>query len=113
LIGGLAVPESTSAGGIGLAEFIRGLREEITAATYEGGEAKVRFRPGPIDLELQVRAEQKGGINGKVEFKVFGTGASLGGEGSATSSWYHTLKMRLEIASDDNLISGEVKKRPR
>jgi hypothetical protein len=104
---------ATNTHGIGLAEFIRGLREEIAAATREGDDADIRFKPGPIDLELQVRAEQKGGLNGKVEFKVFGTGANLGGEGSATSGWYHTLKMRLEIApnaSGDTLINDQVKK---
>ena len=88
---------------IGLAEFIRGLRAEIGAAMEEGEQSPVRFKPGPIDLELQIQAERKGGGSAKVEFKVFGTGLSIGGDGSATSKHTQTLKMRLEIAGDQRL----------
>jgi hypothetical protein len=86
----------SSMNAIGLADFIRGLRAEIEAAATEGVESGVRFKPGAIDLELQVRAERKGGLNGKVEFKVFGTGASLGGDGGVTFGQTQTLKMRLD-----------------
>jgi hypothetical protein len=106
----------TAEEGIGLSEFLRGLRSEIQTAVAEGTDSKVRFRPGPIDLELQVRAERKGGAEAKLEFKVFGTGASAGVEGGLNSGRFQTLKMRLDIVLDpdwNNLISGELNTRPR
>lgn len=96
-------------GALGLSEFIHGLRAEIESALAEGRGSKVRFRPGPIDLELQVQAERKGGAKAGVEFKVFGTGANVGIDGGVTTGRHQTLKMRLEVVLDpefDNLISG-------
>ena len=94
---------------IGLADFLRGLRAEIEAAVVEGSKSDVRFKPGPIDVELQIQAERKGGANAKVEFKVFGTGATLGANGDLKSGRTQTLKMRLDVVlgpSSDGLISG-------
>ena len=99
---------------IGLAEFIQGLRAEIEESVTKGTNSQVRFRPGPVDLELQVQAERKGGAKAGVEFKVFGTGANVGVEGDASTARHQTLKMRLEIILApelDNLISGHSDKR--
>ena len=94
---------------IGLGDFLRGLRAEIEAAVVEGTNSEVRFKPGPIDLELQIQAEQKGGANAKVEFKVFGTGATLGADRELKSGRTQTLKMRLDVVlgpGSEGLISG-------
>jgi hypothetical protein len=105
---------------IGLAEFLHGLRTEIEKAVAESAQSKVRFRPGAIDLELQVQAERKGGAGAGVEFKIFGTGAHLDADGSLTAGRHQTLKMRLEIVldpeidpNDDHLMSGRSDRPPR
>lgn len=96
-----------SGGEIGLADFIRGLRDELAAAIEEGSGKEIRFRPGPIDLELELEVERKDDREGKIEFKVFGTGASIGGKGGQTNTRTQSLKMRLEL-DDSTLISGRV-----
>jgi hypothetical protein len=88
--------EDKPSASIGLAEFIEALRAEIAQAANEGADKAIRFKAGSIDLELQLKVEKKGGANGKIEFRVFGTGVSLGGDASATRATTHTLKMRLE-----------------
>jgi len=77
---------------IGLADAIRELRQELTRAIAEGEGESLRFKPGPIELELQLEIGREGG--GNVGIKWFVVSAS--GEGKVTRASTHTVKLTLE-----------------
>lgn len=88
---------------IGLADAIRELRQELTRAIAEGEGESLRFKPGPIELELQLEIGREGG--GSAEIKWFVVSAS--GEGKVTRASTHTVKLTLEPLPDEG--GGDVR----
>jgi hypothetical protein len=76
----------------GLSDAIRSLRSELTTAWLAGEGERVRFRPAPIELTLQVGVTAEGSGSAGVHWWLF----SLGGERSQTTAATQTLKMTLE-----------------
>jgi hypothetical protein len=74
--------------GIGLAEAIRALRQELTEAIEAGTDAPMRFRPSPVELTLNVAVTREAG--GKIAWHV------LGLSGSRSTDTTQELKLRLE-----------------
>lgn len=91
---------------IGLADAIRELRQELTRAIAEGQDESLRFKPGPIELELQLEIGREGG--GKADIKWFVVSASV--EGKVTRALTHTVKLTLEPLATDG---GDMKIRRR
>jgi hypothetical protein len=61
-----------------LAEVVDALRSEIVKAADVGGNEKIRFGVGPIDIEFQVVAKREG--SGKIKFGIWGIGVDAGGK---------------------------------
>ncbi|MEY9997004.1 hypothetical protein ABIE67_009036 [Streptomyces sp. V4I8] len=76
---------------IGLAETIRGIRQELEAAMREGAESGLRFGVGPVEVELTLEARLEKGGSGKLRIWV----ADVGGEGKKTDSRLHRIKVVL------------------
>lgn len=85
---------------VGIADAIENLRQEMTEAIERGKAQKVRFNVDQVDLELAVEIEREVGGEGKVSFKVFGSGIDLGGKGSLSQAIAHRVKITLKPASD-------------
>lgn len=81
---------------IGLADAIRELRRELTCAIAEGEGESLRFKPGPIQLELQLEIGREGGGNADIKWFV----VSAGVEGKVTRASTHTVKLTLEPVAD-------------
>jgi hypothetical protein len=78
--------------GIGLADAIRELRQELTRAIAEGEGESLRFKPGPIALELQLEIEREGDVSTGIKWFV----VSASAEGKMTRASTHTIKLTLE-----------------
>ena len=76
---------------IPLAEAIKHLRDELIAAAQEGVGKDVRFRMGPITLDLQIAAERTAGANAGIMFWL----VSIGGKAEATNARTHTVHLEL------------------
>ncbi len=87
--------------GIPLAAAIGELRKQIIIATEQARDEKVRFRLGPIELELQIELEASAEIEGGVKAWVLSIGAS----GTERSTKTHRVKLTLEprTASDGDV----------
>lgn len=96
---------------IGLIEFIDSFRSELATAMERAGKEKLQFQATKIDLELQIIAEKSGGPNAKVEFKIFGSGVTVGGDAKLANKIAHTVKLSLTPILDGQpvtpLISGD------
>lgn len=77
---------------IELAEVISELRSELDRARTSGTDDGLRFELGPIDLEVTVGLEKKGGAGAKVRFYVI----ELGGEGELTSTTTQRIRLTLK-----------------
>jgi hypothetical protein len=66
---------------INLAEFLDQFRYELARAIQNAQESRLQFEMSKIDLELQFTMETAAGGSGKIEFKVLGSGISLGADG--------------------------------
>jgi hypothetical protein len=60
---------------IGLAETIRGIREELEVAMKEGESSGLKFGVGPVEVELTVEARLERGGEGKLRIWVVDAGA--------------------------------------
>jgi len=76
-----------------LSEAIRNLRGELTAAMEEGSTAKIRFKPGPIEVELAIKFTSEGSAGAKV--KVLSL-LDLSAGGKLGSEYSHRLKLSLQ-----------------
>lgn len=76
---------------IPLAEAIRALRRELTAAVREGGGEEVRFALGPVDLEFQVEVSKEAGGEAGIAFWLL----TIGAKGTRTSGTAHTVRLSL------------------
>lgn len=74
--------------GVGLAEAIRLLRQELQEAVEFGRAERLRFKLSPIELTLQVAVTKD--ANGKVGWRIIELG------GSVESERTQTLKLTLE-----------------
>jgi Trypsin-co-occurring domain 2 len=76
---------------VGLADAIRALRRELTAAMTAGQGEPIRFELGPVEMEFLLEVGKEGGGEAGVRFWV----VSLGGKGSATSGSTHRVTLSL------------------
>ncbi len=76
---------------VGLADAIRALRSELTAAMAEGAGQELRFELGPVEMEFLLEVGREVGVEGGVKFWV----VSLGGKGSVTSGSTHRVTLAL------------------
>ena len=92
---------------VGLADAIKALRGELSAAMVEGKQEELRFRLGPVEMEFTVEVAKEGGGEAGVKFWV----VSLGGKGSVGSGATHRVKLELQpLGSGDKeyVINAEV-----
>jgi len=75
----------------GLTEIIKTLRSDISEAIRSGEGHGIQFELNQIEIELQTVIETGG--DGKIEFKVLGVGAEVGGNLSQTKT--HSIKLNL------------------
>jgi hypothetical protein len=81
---------------IPLAEAIREMRRQIVLATVEGQREEVRFRLGPIELELQVQLEKSAEAEAGIKAWVLSAGSS----GKVSSAQTHRIKLTLDPVTD-------------
>jgi hypothetical protein len=96
---------------IGLPEAIRSLRSELSEAMQEGAGEQVRFRLGPVELELAVEVTQEAGGSGGVRFWV----VSLEAQGKASRTSTNRLKLTLApitSTGEELEVGGKVAIRP-
>ncbi len=89
-----------------VASAIESLRGQLAEAMRAGEGKDLRFRLGPVELELQVEAVAEAGAETGVKFWV----VSAGGRGSRSSSSVHTVKVTLHPAprgGGDALVGDE------
>jgi len=79
---------------IKLAEALAALRHELNQAKLDGADEEIRFRLGPITLELKVGVETSTSASGKVGLDWIL--ASFKGEVKAGSETTQTIKLTLE-----------------
>lgn len=84
-----------------LSEFIEQLRSELQTAMDKGGQADLKFLAKTVELELEVAAQKTAGVDGKLEFKVFGIGFGAGGTGERSSTQTQRLTLTLEPVGKD------------
>jgi hypothetical protein len=75
--------------GVGLADAIANVRQELERATAEGHGSEIGFEPGPLELEFEVGFEttKAGGAGVRVYVLTLGARAEAGKSGS------HRLKL--------------------
>jgi hypothetical protein len=96
---------------IPLANAIADLRSELEKAIAEGVGHDIRFKPGPIELELSLEIKKEGSGKGSVKFWI----VDLGGEIKSANAQMHKIKLNLQLVDKegrDLLISGNVAGRP-
>ena len=76
----------------GLAETIKALRSELTAAMESGANDALRFQLGPVELELTLAITREGGVDGGIRFGVISFGAKAGISDQDT----HRVKLSLQ-----------------
>jgi hypothetical protein len=97
---------------IGLVDFLDSLRREIFDAMTRSPKERLQFQANKIDLELQISAEKSGGPDGKVEFKVLGSGLSLGGGAKFGKKTVHTVKLSLTPMLDGKPVTPFIQSNP-
>ena len=91
-------------GTIRLADFLDNFREEMIEAMERAKNAPLRFKTTKIELELQITVERTAGPEGKVEFKVLGSGISIGSEGKGFDNQVHTIRLSLSPDLDSGSL---------
>ncbi len=76
---------------VGLAEAIRALRSELTAAMAEGTGQELRFELGQVEMEFLLEVQKEAGAEAGVKFWV----VNLGGKGSVSSGSTHRVTLAL------------------
>lgn len=89
-----------------LAQVIGRLRQELTAAMWEGEGEDLRFELGPVELELTVAVSKEAGPNAKVRFWVIELGAEGKVASEATQKITLTLDPHRRGVAGKPLISG-------
>jgi Trypsin-co-occurring domain 2 len=94
-----------------LAEAIGRLRDELMSAAAAGAGEDVRFRLGPITLDLEVTATYSGGGQAGINWYL----VSFGAKGEASTSRAHTIHLELQpVGADgtDLLVGGRAAREP-
>lgn len=94
-----------------LADAIKQLREEIAAAIQDGENHPIRFKPGPIEVELALELRDEGSAKGGVKFWV----AELGADVKTGMVQTHKIKLSLQLVNKQGgeiLISNTGSQRP-
>jgi Trypsin-co-occurring domain 2 len=97
---------------IALAQAIKDLRRELTSALEEGKGQSLRFKPGPVELDLEVAMTLEGGGKGEVKFWV----VAIGADGKASRVGTHKIKLSLQPVDKEGrefLIRDEAIERPK
>ncbi|MFJ9821823.1 trypco2 family protein [Streptomyces sp. NPDC101151] len=97
LVAGGAVGERTPDGVVGLAEAVNALREELQQAWSSSEGARLRFRPSPVELTVQVAVTKAVGGSVKAKWWL----VELGGDSSRSSVTTQTLKLTLDPVGYD------------
>ncbi len=90
--GVVAVAESSPKGVVGLADAIGALRDELVRAWSSSQEQRLRFKPAPVELTVQVAVTSSGTGRAGIRWWL----VELGGEVSRGSVMTQTLKLSLE-----------------
>jgi hypothetical protein len=94
-----------------LADAIAAVRGELKKARDEASEEGLRFRLGPVELELGLEVSTTGGVKGGVKVYV----VSLEGGGTRTRTATHRVKLQLfptDEQGDDIDIAGMTPAKP-
>lgn len=75
-----------------LADAISALREQLWKACWDGQGDRLKFRPAPVELTLQVGVTTDGKVKGGVKWYLFEAGAEASRQTAATQ----TVKLTLE-----------------
>jgi hypothetical protein len=100
---------------VGLADVIRSLRAELSAAVEEGRGQGLRFRVGPVELEFELAVTKEGSGGGGVRFWVISAESKL----IRSTATTHRIKFSLApIVSGpegeiEAVVTDEVAGRPR
>lgn len=97
---------------LNLADFIENLRAELEESMTRGEGSELRFLAETIELELQVAARRAVDGSGKISFKVFGSGAELGGGAERADTVTQKLKLSLTL-TDRNGKTGRLINAPK
>lgn len=96
---------------VGLADAVRGVREELQAAMAEGRGQELQFEVGPVELEFAVDVRKEAGAEAKARVYV----VSLGAKGSAAAATTHRMKLTLQpqdVHGDPTKVSTTVPSLP-
>jgi hypothetical protein len=90
--------------GLGLAETLRALRQEISEAMAEGQGQSVRMGVESIDLQMQIAVTREATAGGRARFWVLEAGGKLTDGSVAT----HTVALHLtaETADGERVLTG-------
>jgi Trypsin-co-occurring domain 2 len=86
--------EVTDLIGIGLADAIGQVRDELARAIEGGKTSPVAFRAGPVELEFEVGFARAGGIDGGFRLSVL----SMGAKRERSSTTTHRVRVTLTPA---------------
>ncbi len=78
-----------------LADVVHELRAQILLAAEGARDQDLRFKLNTVEIELSVVAKRELGGEGKISFKVLGTGVEAGGGGK--SAHEHSQKIKLSL----------------
>ena len=83
-----------------VADAIQEIRQELTSAMAQGEGQSLRFKPGPVELELQLEISREVGGSGGIKWLV----VSANAEGKVTRASTHTVKLTLQplVPQDKN-----------
>lgn len=94
-------------GWVGLADAVRALRSELTAAMAEGEGQRLQFELGAVEMEFLLEVRKEGGGEAGIKFWVI----SLGAKGEVSSGSTHRVKLSLSpkdlVTGRDPLIADE------
>ena len=98
-VGGMTVAQEQPADGVvGLADAIGALRDELIRAWSSGRQQKLRFKPAPVELTVQVAVTSAGKGRAGIRWWLI----ELGGEVSRESVVTQTLKLSLDPVMYDD-----------
>jgi Trypsin-co-occurring domain 2 len=86
-------------GWVGLADAVRALRSELTAAMAEAEGQRLRFELDAVEMEFLLEVRKEGGAEAGVKFYVI----SLGAKGGVSSGSTHRVKLSL---SPKDMVTG-------
>lgn len=89
--------------GVGLADAIDQVRQELADAIERGKHSPVRFRAGPVELDFQVEITGTKGASGGINVSVISLGAK--GERATTNSHHVSITLTpVDQQGQDQLI---------